>query len=433
MNASRTLCTLLLCFTLFTGVNAQSYYHAESFLYSFEEGRDMFLADYGDNAYWLQRMNTALQVSRVQLLGGEFHLLIVAHVGAYNYEEEAVINEASLRASRIRAYIKSKLNIPHECIAFYIDRSGSYRNQVHVYQVHMPLPWFANLEISCSESRYPPAIAEAITRYGSVPYVDLYTRGHTDYNERQVYIITDSLFDRSELDDYRLAISYSEKAETVARTPDKPVPVKQLASSVAEPVVQTIPCFVAVKTNLLPWMTVVPAVDLGNGGPKIERGSFMPNMEVEYYFARRWSVAVSALYSDFTYGGWEDNKWGLSDIMLSSRFWPLAKPGRYDWLSIGFYGQYGDFDVRGDKIGGESLYGRTGRFWSAGASVGCLVPLGSGFGLEAVVESGYRSVFGGKKYRYDGIDGKNYLESRFTSTGVRLGVKLNVLYRFRVK
>lgn len=63
-------------------------------------------------------MNETLTASRVKLLGGNYHLLIVAHAGSTNYTDEAVVNEASLRASRIRAYLKSKLNIPHDCVAF---------------------------------------------------------------------------------------------------------------------------------------------------------------------------------------------------------------------------------------------------------------------------------------------------------------------------
>lgn len=441
MEIVKAVCLFVFSALFSAGVNAQttSYVKAESFLFSFREANDMFLADYGDNAYWLQRMNESLQASRVHLLEGNSHLLIVAHVSAYDYEEESVINEAALRASRIRAYIKSKLNIPHECVAFYIDRSGSYRDQVHVYRVQMPLPWFANQEISCSESRYPNAVTNAIARYGSVPYVDLYRRSSTDSYEREVYVITDPLFDRSELEDYRLAISDG-KPEVQAKPTNQANQTEQTAPAVREPLsvqprfsVAVTPRLLGIKTNLLPWATVAPAIDLGSGGTEIQTGSFMPNLELEYYFARRWSLAFSALYADFSYGGGKENKWGLSDVILASRFWPLGEADRYNWLSVGFYGMYGDFDVRGDKIGGEGLYGRTGRFWSAGLSVGCLVPLGAGFAVETVAEGGYRSVFGGKKYRYDGIDGKNYLESRFTSTGVRLGVKLNLLYRFRIR
>ena len=45
---------------------------------------------------------------------------------------------------------------------------------------------------------------------------------------------------------------------------------------------------------------------------------------------------------------------------------------------------------------------------------------------------GYRSTFDGKKYRYDQIDDKNYLETRFSSTGFMIGGKVSLVYRFQI-
>ena len=159
-------CLLLLFSLLWRGVTAQTttYHKAESFLFSFKENSDMFLADYGDNAYQLERMGRLLDVSRNRLQKGGSHLLIVSHVNAYGGEEESVINEASLRANRIRSYLKTRFDIPHECVAFYIDRSGSYRDRIHVYEVYKPLPWFANTSIHYSDSRYPVAMKAAVDR-----------------------------------------------------------------------------------------------------------------------------------------------------------------------------------------------------------------------------------------------------------------------------
>ena len=52
-----------------------TYHKAESFLFSFRENSDMFLADYGDNAYQLERMGRLLDASRNRLLKGNSHLL----------------------------------------------------------------------------------------------------------------------------------------------------------------------------------------------------------------------------------------------------------------------------------------------------------------------------------------------------------------------
>ncbi|MCD8270433.1 MAG: DUF3575 domain-containing protein [Parabacteroides sp.] len=140
------------------------------------------------------------------------------------------------------------------------------------------------------------------------------------------------------------------------------------------------------------------------------------------------------MYADFSYKEKMRDNWSVSVFSVEPRVWPLRK-GEYAWLSAGLFGEYGDFDICGSAIDPdkEILYGRTGRFWTVGASIGCLVPLGRGFCLEAGVRTGYRSVSEGKKYRYDKIDDKNYLESRFASTGFMVGLNVNLVYRFRIR
>ncbi|WP_308587857.1 DUF3575 domain-containing protein [uncultured Parabacteroides sp.] len=462
----RTIFLLLLNFLLGIGADAQitTYYKAESFLFSFRQDNDLFLADYGDNAYQLERMGGLLDVSRDQILKGDCHLLIVSHVNAYEYEDKEVVNEASLRAGRIRAYLKTRFDIPHDCVAFYIDRSGNYRDQVHVYKVYKPLPWFANISIHYSESRYSVAVEAAIGEYGAVPYVDLYRRGETGGYDREVYRIDDPLFDRTELEDYRLAsvtdtVRHSKRTEksdialaTTVTTREtvrvvtkqkntvgkEVIPEGQKRSTesvrMEETLVKQSPVYLAVKTNLLSWCGVVPSIRLGTGDTKIETGAFMPNLEVECCFAGRWSVALSGIYSDFAYKDKTRDCWAVSEISLEPCIW-LSSLGRFTGLNTGLFAEYGDFDVRGSAIdlSEDMLYGRTGCFWSAGLSMGYRFSLVGGFGVGMRVRVGYRSVFSGKKYRYDPLDNRNYLETRFASTGFMVGLKISLSYRFQIR
>lgn len=462
----RTIFLLLLNFLLGIGADAQitTYYKAESFLFSFRQDNDLFLADYGDNAYQLERMGGLLDVSCDQILKGDCHLLIVSHVNAYEYEDKEVVNEASLRAGRIRAYLKTRFDIPHDCVAFYIDRSGNYRDQVHVYKVYKPLPWFANISIHYSESRYPVAVEAAIGEYGAVPYVDLYRRGETGGYDREVYRIDDPLFDRTELEDYCLAsvtdtVRHSKRTEepdialaTTVTTRETVRVVTKQKNTVGKEVipegqkrstesvrmeetpVKQSPVYLAVKTNLLSWCGVVSSIRLGTGDTKIETGAFMPNLEVECCFAGRWSVALSGIYSDFAYKDKTRDCWAVSEISLEPTIW-LSSLGRFTGLNTGLFAEYGDFDVRGSAIdlSEDMLYGRTGCFWSAGLSMGYRFSLVGGFGVGMRVRAGYRSVFSGKKYRYDPLDNRNYLETRFASTGFMVGVKISLSYRFQIR
>lgn len=456
MRAALCLFVLSVLFLPEAIAQTTSYTKAESFLFSFKEENDMFLADYGDNAYQLERMGQRLPVFRDRLLSGSCHILIISHVNAYDCEEDAVINEASLRAGRIRAYLKTRLDIPAECVAFYIDRSGSYRDRVHLYFVESPLPWFANTAIRYSESHYPKAVGEALAKYGAIPYVDLFRRSEVGGYDREVYRIDDPLFDISELKDYCLAsvvdtldtrsttITTRETVRVVKKEiVQQKVPDEEPVAQKSQPAITTLrqpipegvkpPVMMAVKTNLLPWCAVAPSILLGTGDVKMQKGSFMPNMELECYFSERWSVVVSGLYSDFSYKDKTRDRWSVSEISVEPRVWPL-RSGEFTWLSTGLFGEYGDFDVQGSDIDPdqEVLYGRTGRFWTMGASINCLIPLGKGFCVEGSVRTGYRSVFDGKKYRYDKIDDKNYLETHFSSTGFMVGLKVSLVYRFQI-
>ena len=97
---------------------SQNFQEAETFVFSFPESEDRLFADYGENAVELLRMVKSLQESRVALLEGTSHLLIVAHLASWQYMETNAVNEVSIRASRLRNYMKTKLKLPYECMAF---------------------------------------------------------------------------------------------------------------------------------------------------------------------------------------------------------------------------------------------------------------------------------------------------------------------------
>ena len=158
------LLILLFCMLCMPDLIAQSYIRTASFLFSFPEGVELLEEDCGDNQEMLRCMENELIPVRSKIQAGAYHLLIVAHVSAFNYANTQVINKASRHASYIHAYILSKLAIPEESMAFYIDRSGDYRDKVHVYLVRSPLPAYANMAICYSEEDSPEAMKKEITR-----------------------------------------------------------------------------------------------------------------------------------------------------------------------------------------------------------------------------------------------------------------------------
>lgn len=428
-------------FSLFS----QNFQDAEAFVFSFPESEDRLFADYGENAVELLRMGKSLQESRVALLEGTSHLLIVAHLESWQYMETNAVNEVSIRADRLRNYMKTKLKLPYECMAFYIDRSGLNPGEVHIYYLKTPLPWFANQEICYSESHYPKSMEEAIGKYGAIPFVEQYKRSSSDKGDRIIYVISDALFEREELDDYRLLIRKKTDVSLVMKNKNEKKEESSQSDSKSDkkriqethPVIPTSfygarPFNLSVKTNLLPWCTLAPSILLGDGPVAFNRGSFMPNLELEYCFRERWSIDASFLYSYYSYGSNPDNLWGVSSVTLEPRFW-LTGDNRFRWMWVGAFGQYGDFDIRGEKISTDGLYGQTGKFASGGISIGCMIPLGAGFCVEAALQGGFRSIFGGEKYRYDKVDDKNYQESLFSATGMMIGFRLSIVYRIGIR
>lgn len=203
-------------------------------------------------------------------------------------------------------------------------------------------------------------------------------------------------------------------------------PVPELVDTVRTDTVQTVvPAvtggeegsfrpIIAVKTNLLYWATIMP---------DFKSYTFVPNLELEWFFADRWSLTGIGNYSKWAYR--DDNWFGISDWSLEPRWW-LKDDGSYRWLYVGVYGQVGDYDVQNDRI--ETYDGNTGRLWGLGLSVGAAIPITKHFGVEVGIRGGYRHSKV-KAYTYEAPD--YFLDHTGTDYhwGVT-GIKVSVYYRF---
>ena len=180
----------------------------------------------------------------------------------------------------------------------------------------------------------------------------------------------------------------------------------------------------ALKTNLVAWAGITP---------EFKMTTFMPNLEGELYFAKRWSLSGSGLYSNWAYSGGK-KFWGLSAYSLEPRIW-FKGNGLFRGAYMGIYGEMGDFNKQEGRIEGVSTETNvTGDYWSAGLSVGYMLPLSRHWCLELSVRGGYRSATYDKYTRAfeednsisnynDNLSGK---KNEFALTGIRF----NVVYRF---
>lgn len=169
----------------------------------------------------------------------------------------------------------------------------------------------------------------------------------------------------------------------------------------------------ALKTNLYAWAGLTSAFTYRR---------FMPNVGAELFFARRWSAVVSATYADWDYHN-KEKHWGVSAYRLEPRFWLLGD-GAFRYFYVGAFGQAGDYDDRSSS----GLQGLTGKYWQAGLSAGCYLPLTRHLGLEVGVRGGYEDA---KRKLYTVETDGCYLDAtdRGRRWGVR-GVEVGVSWRW---
>ena len=107
----------------------------------------------------------------------------------------------------------------------------------------------------------------------------------------------------------------------------------------------------------------------------------MPNLEAEWMFTDRWSLALE------WQGAWYTKKsprkvYRLTTVTPEVRFWALDR-GRWHGMYVGVFGAWGMYDLDFGKKGHE------GEGWMAGASVGYMWPISKHLSLDAGIGLGF--------------------------------------------
>lgn len=181
--------------------------------------------------------------------------------------------------------------------------------------------------------------------------------------------------------------------------PDKPFKAQR------EPLVLVRP-LVAVKTNLAYWAAVAA------------------NVEVEFYFAKRWSAAVEGVYTDWNMNLYKKH-YAVNEISPEIRYWTGRKEGQYRGLYVGVYGHVGQFDY----MFKNQETGNTGDYYGAGISLGGYLPFSRHFGMELGLRGGYVHAGDYDRYYYDAPH-YIYKSSRSADYFGLTGAKVSLVYRF---
>lgn len=168
-----------------------------------------------------------------------------------------------------------------------------------------------------------------------------------------------------------------------------------------------------VGTNLLEWVGVMP---------NLKYTTWAASLNAEAYFAKRYSLRLSAAYSDHDYSGGDKHQ-GFTSYLVEPRFW-FKDDEHFRGFFGGIYGQFGDYN----DIDTERKY--TGHFWGAGLSAGYLYPIWKGLAIEFNVRAGYRATDINKYVFNEACD--RCLRERFSHNKFVLsGFALNLSWRFK--
>jgi outer membrane protein OmpA-like peptidoglycan-associated protein len=125
----------------------------------------------------------------------------------------------------------------------------------------------------------------------------------------------------------------------------------------------------------------------------------LPNLTVEWYMGKQWSLAIEGNWSWWTFKHPIQNRWyhRIQAFGMELRKW-LQSPYPLQGHALGIYSMLGNYDIR---LFTENEYSKgwlSYLSWSAGLSYAYSVPVSSIFNLEFGMAFGY---VGGQYYKYD--------------------------------
>lgn len=389
----------------------------EEFYFAFRSGSDVYEKDLGTNRATFRSLSEC--VNDAYLTNSNWYLHIEVFITRRDEERLQVLNQKLFRAAIMRSQLKSVLKVPYDRIAFSLSRSAESTDEVCVTLFDQPMPRYTNRDIFYSLSSLPADISRALSRYEQLPFSDSYRSNAGGFPVESTVVAA-----KAPRAARRKPASSRCNAAAPASTPVSTPASKSTSNGNVSPVAY--PLNLAVKTNILPWMGVVPVWGLDGKTSDYGTGALMYNGALEYYFSDSYSVEASFLYSYAPYGGNKNNLWGISSFALSPRFW-LNQDNSFRKFHIGMRAEYGDFDIKNNK---PANYGKTGRFYSMSFAMGYVQPIYRNFLFEAGLSLGYRNIYDGKNYRYDLIEKKKFYEDGFTQGQFVIGVSVGLMYRF---
>jgi hypothetical protein len=434
-----------------------------SFLFSYRRQSGILPRYFDYNKANCDSMDAFIRARRKDIREGKSHLALTAYIPGADISNPEKINDASIQASVVRAYIKVWHLISHKQFTFVFDTTQSFGNKVRVDYHPYPIPKNSNSTIYYTLEHTHKAVVASVMRYDPLPFANPVPddKNNLAYNEtgnfyenasyktgatggrnisgesggigrqgptnEKTSISGDMVTpadkikiqennnksqSKKESADNSLSdiVSSSVQAAEHSRKNEKNEPWVAYCEKkvLLHPVV-------ALKTNVLYWAGITP---------EFERNDPLPNGELEWFFKKHWSLNFDAAYIYQRRNNADNEIYATSGYGLEGRYW-LNRRGQYSGLYGGIYGITGDFDIKLNRI---SSSGDTGDFNDAGLSLGVYLPITSRIGLEAGARYGIHMITGST---YDLEEPKHsYKKTPYTKNEFKLStIRFLVSYR----
>lgn len=377
------------------------------FIFSYKKNSSVLNLKFRSNYSQLKKMDRFMINNRTKILSGGSHLIVTAYLPSSEISNPRSINSQSINSNIIRTYIMNKYKIPVEHITFVFDELNNGLNSydVGVSYMQTPISSTDNQKVYYTFSKNQSEIELSNLRYGKLPMVD--SSRVINVNSALQEAIIDTVYVVKHSQDSIAKVSTDESIREAYMNSKNDSLFKKHQNFFER--------FFAVKSNLLYWAGAIPGID---------NKHMTPNLELECFFAKRYSLNLNSV---FAY--WPDKKskdlWGISTIAVEPRFW-YTNDGFYRGLYVGPYGLYGDFDEKYENIADGISH--TGTIMEAGLSLGYYFPVSKRLGFDLGVRCGYRSLKGSL---YEFYKPDNYYKTgAFEEKGFKLtGLRFSVSYR----
>lgn len=414
----KTLLTLISVF--FLCLDSAVAQESRPFLFLFQRGSDLLVGNYGANSQELEALRQNVNANRAAIKQGQGHYRIVSFVMPCDSADFAAINNASVQGSVVRSWLIKRHKLSSNNSTFYIDRRSGFDNRVEVAYVDSPVAANASQTINYTMSRKDRAKVDmAVSRYNPVPFLDMEFAANSPQDKSGikndvVERTTDSATPAAKTDrtdNVAPQVSAPQTTVTQEQTTTPAVSVTQQPSKE-----KLFPTW-ALKTNLLLFAGVYP---------DFRYYVVTPNIEAEYYFARRWSVGADFAYAVSKLSDTDTKeRFGYHNYAAEGRYW-FKGDCRFRGFYAGIYAAYTEFNLMDpDRYDG---FGYSGDMYSAGLSAGYVAPLSRRLFLEVGLRGGY-AYADYEKYHHDGsgfISNGQGNDSNFRLQAVRV----SLMYRF---